>query len=73
MPDAVFSNFINRRLKLLSTDANENIADMFVPVAGSVVSTAKNAAIVYKCLTRFLDELKHDAFVVNDRVVAENK
>ncbi|CAC5381418.1 unnamed protein product [Mytilus coruscus] len=72
-PGVVFSDIINRQLKVLSTDAIGNIAAMFVPVAGSVVSTANNAAIVYKCLTRFLDDLKHDAFVVYDCVLTEYK
>lgn len=76
-PGVVFSDIINKQLKVLSTEdniaGNENIADWFVPVAGSVVSTANNAAIVYKCLTRFLEDFRHDAFVVYDLVKADNE
>lgn len=69
-PDVVFSNVINRQLKVLSTDdsitAIQNVAELFVPVAGSLVSTANNAAIVYKYLTGVLGDFRHDAFVVYD-------
>ncbi|VDI20239.1 Hypothetical predicted protein [Mytilus galloprovincialis] len=71
-PGVVFSDIIHRQIKVLSSDdniaANENIADLFYPVAGSLVSSANNAAIVYKCLTAFLEDFRHDAFVVYDHV-----
>lgn len=71
-PGVVFSNVINRQLKVLSTDNNiadiQNVAELFVPVAGSLVSTSNNAAIVYKYLTGLLDDFRQDAFVVYDRL-----
>ncbi|XP_076081794.1 uncharacterized protein LOC143052611 isoform X1 [Mytilus galloprovincialis] len=73
-PGVVLSDIIHTQIKVLSSDdniaANENIADLFYPVAGSLVSSANNAAIVYKCLTAFLEDFRHDAFVVYDHLSA---
>lgn len=76
-PGVVFSDIIHKQLKVLSTDENiasiGNIAELFVEIAGSVVSTANNAAIVYKCLTVFLDDFRHEALVIYDRLKADNQ
>lgn len=76
-PGVVFSDIIHRQIQVLSTEDNiaaiENITDLFVPIAGSIVSSTNNAALVYRCLTGILDDFRHDAFVAYDSLLAESE
>lgn len=58
-------------IKFLATAALlalESVADVFLPIVGSVISSATTAGIVHKFLNKSLDDLRHDAIMVYNHV-----
>lgn len=46
----------------------QSVLDVFLPIVGSVISSATTAGLVYKFLNGYLDDLRDDAILVYDHI-----